>query len=166
MSDDDDLRRDLLRRIEARRASVQAFLRIRRPRTRRRANITIVFSSLAAIFTAGPAIGGERFAESVANTFNLSSDSVVWRVLCLFALLVSVGAAVLANISKSQDDVAQMSTAEAANAELEGLSTLLEFGHLSVQDAVKLYQQYSVKIPFIDELSGAVGAGYGPPAPR
>jgi hypothetical protein len=35
-----------------------------------------------------------------------------------------------------------------------------------VQDAVKLYQQYSVKIPFIDELSGAVGAGYGPPAPR
>ena len=35
MADDDDLRRDLLRRIEARRAAVQAFLRANRPRTRR-----------------------------------------------------------------------------------------------------------------------------------
>src|SRR5688572_7639102 len=166
MADDNDLRQDLLRRIEARRASVQAYLRTHRPRTRRRANITIVLSSLAAVFTAGPAIGGETFAESVNNTLNLSSDSVVWRVLCLFALLVSVSAAVLTNISKSQDDVGQLSTAEAANAELEGLSTLLEFGHLSVQDAVKLYQQYSVKIPFVDEMPGAVGAGHGPPPPR
>ena len=26
---------------------------------------------------------------------------------------------------------------------------------------MKLYQQYTVKIPFVDELPGAVGAGYG-----
>jgi hypothetical protein len=66
-------------------------------------------------------------------------------------MLVSVSAAVLSNIAKSQDEVARLSTAEAANAELEGLSTLLQFGHLSVDDAVKLYQQYSVKIPFVEE---------------
>ena len=151
MVDDGALRRDLLARIEARRASVQAFLRTHRPRIRRRANITIVLSSLAAVFTAGPAVGGEPFAESVQDTLGLASDSTVWRVLCLLAMLVSIGAAVLSNIAKSQDDVARLSTAEAANAELEGLSTLLEFGHLSVDDAVKLYQQYSVKIPFVEE---------------
>ena len=151
MVDDGALRRDLLARIEARRASVQAFLRTHRPRIRRRANITIVLSSLAAVFTAGPAVGGEPFAESVQNTLGLASDSTVWRVLCLLAMLVSVSAAVLSNIAKSQDDVARLSTAEAANAELEGLSTLLQFGHLSVDDAVKLYQQYSVKIPFVEE---------------
>jgi hypothetical protein len=162
MPEDEELRRDLLWRIEARRASVQAFLRTQRPRTRRRASIAIVLSSLAALFTAGPALGGEPFAESLQNTFGLQSDSYVWRVLCLLALLVSVGSAVLTNLSRSQDDVARLSTAEAANAELEGLGTLLQFGHLPVQDAVKLYQQYSVKIPFIDEASGAVGAGYGP----
>jgi hypothetical protein len=154
MADDGDLRQDLLARIDARRASVQAFLRDNRPRIRRRANVTIVLSSLAAVFTAGPALGGEPFAESVKNTFGLASDSYVWRVLCALALFVSVGAAVLSNIAKSQDDVARLSSVEAANAELDGLSTLLQFGHLSVEDAVKLYQQYSVKIPFVEEPAG------------
>jgi hypothetical protein len=160
MTDDDGvLRRDLMRRIETRRAGVQAFLRDQRPRTRRRSNVTLVFSSLAAIFTAGPAVGGDTFAEGVQKALRLPNDSIVWRVLCLLALLVSVGSAVLATLSKSQDDVARLSTAEAANAELEGLSSLLEFGQLSVQDGVKLYQQYSVKIPFVDELAGPVAAG-------
>jgi hypothetical protein len=152
MVDDADVRRDLLARIEARRASVQAFLRTNRPRIRRRATVTIVLSSLAAVFTAGPAVGGERFTDSVQNTLGLASDSTVWRVLCLLAMLVSVAAAVLSNIAKSQDDVARLSTAEAANAELDGLGSLLQFGTLSVDDAVKLYQQYSVKIPFIEEV--------------
>jgi cytochrome bd-type quinol oxidase subunit 2 len=159
MSDDSELRRDLLSRIESRRASVQAFLRAHRPRTRRRANAAIVLSSLAAVFTAGPALGGETFADTVQRTLDLTSDSVVWRVLCLLAMLVAIGSAVLTNLSKSQDDVGRLSTAEAANAELEGLTTLLEFGHLSVQDAVKLFQEYSVKIPFIDDLPREVGAG-------
>ena len=152
MATDDELRRDLLTRIEARRGGVQAFLRENRPRIRRRANVTIVLSSLAAAFTAGPALGGETFAEAVQRGFGLPDDSLVWRVLCLFALLVSVGAAVMANIAKSQDADARLSTAEAANAELEGLATLLQFGHLAVADAVKLYQQYAVKIPFVEDV--------------
>ena len=163
MADDGDLRRDLLWRIEARRGSIQAFLRAHRPRTRRRAPITIVLSSLAALFTAGPAFGGETFANSVQDSLGLASDSYVWRTLCLLALLVSVGAAVLTNLGKAQDDVARLSSAEAANTELEGLSGLMQFGHLSVEDGVKLYQQYIVKIPFVDDLAGAVAGPVGVP---
>jgi hypothetical protein len=166
MADDDAFRRDLLWRIEARRAAVQAFIRTHRPRTRRRANLIIICSSLSALFTAGPALGGEQFADNVADLLNLRMDSYVWRFLCLLALLVSVGGAVLTNISKSQDDLSRLSLAEAANAELEGLSTLLQFGHLTVEDAVKLYQQYSAKVPFIEDLPAPVQAGYGPPPPR
>ena len=157
MPDDDDVRGDLMARIEARRAAAQAFLRHHRPRIRRRANLTVVLSALAAAFTAGPAIGGETFAESVQNTLGLTSDSYVWRTLCLAALLVSVGAAVLTNMGKSHDDVARLSAAEAANAELESLGALLQYGHLPVQEAVKLYQQYSVKIPFVDDVTAGVG---------
>ena len=152
MAEDSELRRDLLMRIEARRAGVQTFLRENRPRIRRRSNITIVLSSLSAAFTAGPALGGESFAGSVQNGLGLATDSVVWRVLCLLALVVSVAAAVMTNIAKSQDADARLSTAEAANAELEGLATLLQFGHLSVEDGVQLYQQYAVKIPFVQDL--------------
>ncbi len=118
MADDDQLRRDLLARIEWRRAAVQAFLRANRPRIRRRANVTIVLSSLAAVFTAGPALGGEPFAEAIQDGFGLRSDSIVWQVLCLAALLVSISAAVMTHIAKSQDADARLSTFEAVNAEL------------------------------------------------
>jgi hypothetical protein len=165
MAEDDALRRDLLWRIEARRGSIQAFLRDRRPRTRRRATITVVLSSLAALFTAGPALGGEPFAESIQNSLGLTSDSYVWRTLCLLTLLVSIGAAILTNLGKAQDDVARLSSAEAASTELEGLSGLLQYGHLSVEDGVKLYQQYIVKIPFVDDQPIAAPGPLGPPSP-
>jgi cytochrome bd-type quinol oxidase subunit 2 len=152
MTEDDALRRDLLARIDMRRAAVQAFLRANRPRIRRRANLTIVLSSLAAAFTAGPALGGEPFAESVQRTLGLVTDALVWQLLCLLALVVSVGAAVLTNIAKSQDSEARLSTVEAVNAELEGLAGLLHYGHLSLEDAVKLYQQYTARIPFVEDV--------------
>ena len=157
------LRDDLLARIEARRSDVRAYLRENRPRLRRRANLTIVLSTLAALFTAGPAVGGETFSRSVQQNLGLRSDSVVWRVLCLAALVVSLAAAVLTNLGKSEDAANRLSTAEAANAELEGLTTLLQFGQLPVEEAGQLYQQYVVKIPFIQDLpaptAGSAGTG-------
>ena len=156
-----DVRRDLLARIAAKRAGVQAHLREHRPKTRRRANATVVLTSLAAAFTAGPAVGGERFAGGVAESLGLGSNSIVWRVLCLAAVLVSVAAAVLTNLGKSQDDAVKLSTAEAVDDELEGLSLLVEFGHLPVEDAVKLFQQYTAKAGFIDDVPVAAGTGQG-----
>ena len=161
MADDDALRRDLVWRIETRRASIQSYLRQHRPRTRRKATITVVLSSLAALFTAGPALGGEPFAESVQNSLGLASDSYVWRTLCFLTLLVSIGSAVLVNLGKADDDVAKLSSAEAANTELEGLTGLLQFGRVTLEDAAKLYQQYIVKIPFVDDLTAAA-----PPPPQ
>jgi cytochrome bd-type quinol oxidase subunit 2 len=153
MGEKDELRRDLLARIEARRTAVQYFLRENRPGVRRRANTTIVLSSLAAVFTAGPALGGKTFAEGVQNLLRLSDDTYVWRVLCLAAVVVSVGAAVMTNLAKSHEAAAnRLTTAEAAKAELEGLAGLVEYGQLPLEDAVKLFHQYSVKIPFIDDV--------------
>ena len=159
MADQTDRRQDLLMRINARRAGVEAFLRERRPRITRRVTATLVLTSLSAVLTAGPALGGVSFAESVGGTFGLGDTSVVWRVLCLLSLLVSAAAAVLTSIEKSQGAGAQLSAAEAARTELEGLSTLLEFGDLTVEDGVKLYQQYVTKIPFVDDVSAAVRPG-------
>jgi hypothetical protein len=162
MAEDDDVRADLLARIERRRAGVQAFLRERRPRVRRLATASIVLSSIAALSTAGPAVGGEAFAGGLQRTLGLASDSYVWRVLCFIALLVSVSSAIAINLAKSPEPTTQLATAEAADGELEGLSLLLEFGDLAVADAVKLYQQYTAKIGFIDEPAFA---GVGAAAP-
>jgi hypothetical protein len=152
MSDDDVLRRDLLSRIDTRQSAVSHFLQANRPGIRRRANLTITLSSLAAVFTAGPAVGGTKFSEGIQNALGLKSDSTVWRVLCLAALVVSVGAAVMTNLNKlNEAALNRLTTAEAAKAELEGLVTLLEFGHLPLEDAAKLFHDYTVKIPFIDD---------------
>jgi hypothetical protein len=166
MAEDSEVRSTLLARITSRRAGVQAYLRDNRPRARRRANVTIVLASLSALFPAGPAVGGEGFSGGLQRIFGLASDSYVWRVLCLASLLVSVAAAVLTNLGKSQDDAGRLSTAEAVDGELEGLAVLVEFGHLPVEDAVKLYQQYTAKISFIDDLAPvAAAAPPGPPPP-
>lgn len=151
MGDDGDVRLELIRRIEARRASINAFVRRVRPRSIRLANISIVSSAAAALFTAGPALGGVTFAEAVQRGFSLSDSPVVWRALCLLAMLVSLVAAISVHLNKSQDMAAQLSAAEACNAELEGLQTLVQFAQLSVHDAAELYQKYITKIPFVEE---------------
>lgn len=151
MTEDGDVRQALAARIEMRRAGVRAFLRRNRPRLRRRANLAIVLSTLAALFTAGPAVGGETFAGGVQQALGLADESNVWRPLCLAALLVSIGSAIATNLGKSSDTAAHLAAAEVANAEFESLATQLQFGHLPVEDAVKMYQQSSVKIPFVEE---------------
>lgn len=155
MSDEVQARQELLKRIVSRRASIKAFVRDLRPRGARLTNISIVSSSLAAALTAGPAIGGQSFADTLGQTFSLSRNSLVWQVLCLAAMVISIVAAISTNMNKSQETAVRLSIAEACSAELEGLQTLMEFGQLSVQDAVKLYQQYVAKIPFVPEQPGA-----------
>jgi hypothetical protein len=150
--DTEVLRSELIARIEGRRAAVRAYLHENEPRVRRRSNLTVVLSALAAVFTVGPAVGGETFSRGVQRALGLSTDSLVWRFLCLATLLVSVAAAILTNLAKSQDTMSRLSTVEAAGAELEGLATLLEFGQLPLPDAVKLYQQYTAKIPFVEDV--------------
>ncbi|MDQ4103161.1 MAG: hypothetical protein M3186_05445 [Actinomycetota bacterium] len=151
MGDNVDVRLELIRRIEARRASINAFVRRVRPRSVRLANISIISSAVAAIFTAGPAFGGVPFTEAVQRGLSLSSSSIVWRALCLAATLVSLVAAISVHLNRSQEMTAQLSAAEACNTELEGLQALLEFAQLPVHDAVELYQKYITKIPFIEE---------------
>lgn len=146
-----DLRDDLLARIVAKRASVQAHLRRHRPRSRRLATATIVLTSLAAVFTAGPGVGGDPFAAAVGNAIGTQSSGPVWQGLCLGAALLSASAAIVTGLSKSQEETAKLNIAAAVDCELEGLAFLVEFGEVSVEDAVKLYQQYIQKINFIED---------------
>ncbi|MFF5790741.1 hypothetical protein ACFY5D_01700 [Paeniglutamicibacter sp. NPDC012692] len=151
MDDESGVRQQLSARIEARRASIARFLLHARPRRNRLANLSILGSAIAAVMTAGPALGGQSFTASVQSTLGIEDSSTVWRVLCLAAMLLSVAAAVATNLSNSRDLNGRVTAAETCNAELEGLETLLEFGQLPVPEAVKLYQQYVAKVPFVDE---------------
>jgi electron transfer flavoprotein alpha/beta subunit len=75
----------------------------------------------------------------------------VWRPLCLLAMLISIVAAISTNLSKSKNTEARIVSVEATNAELEGLQALIEFDQVALEDAVKLYQQYVARVPFVSE---------------
>lgn len=145
----------LLKRIKNRRRTINAYLRSARPRAERLTYVSVISSALAAALTAGPALGGTRFTSQVAGSLQLGGTADVWRPLCLLAMVVFVIAAISANLSKSKNAEARIISAEACNAELEGLQTLVEFDQVSLEDAVKLYQQYITRIPFVSDTAKA-----------
>jgi hypothetical protein len=113
--------------------------------------VSVVSSALAAALTAGPGLGGQKFVSFATDMGVGDKPTDVWQPLCLVAAVVSVIAAISANLSKSKNAEARIIHAEACNAELEGLQALVEFQQVSLEDAVKLYQQYVTRIPFVPE---------------
>ena len=152
-----DVRQQLVDRIATRRASITVYLNGSRPRSSRLAIVSIISSAVATVLVAGPALGGETFADGVSGALGLSTTSIVWRVLCFLAMLASLAAAITTNLQKSQDLPGRISTAEAVDADLEGLQTLLQFGKTPTTDAVNLYQGYVARIPFVDEQAPSPG---------
>lgn len=141
----------LLRRIKDRRRTIDSYLRSARPRAARLTYVSVVSSALAAALTAGPGLGGQKFVSFATDMGVGDKPTDVWQPLCLVAAVVSVIAAISANLSKSKNAEARIIHAEACNAELEGLQALVEFQQVSLEDAVKLYQQYVTRIPFVPE---------------
>lgn len=141
----------LLTLIENRRRYINIYLTRARSRAQRLTLTSIISSSLAAAFTAGPALGGPPFTLALANSLSLDGAAAVWRPLCLLAMIVSVVAAITATLSKSGNAELGISNAEACNTELHLLSTFLEFDQIPLKEALKMYQESVSKIPFIPD---------------
>ena len=151
MGEDDELRQKLIQRIEAKRVKINAFGHELERSGDRLNNLSLGCTAMAAITTAGPALGGEKFAAFVQQLFGLGNLSSVWQPLCLIALILSAGATITTNLYKSREYASQLAKAQACGALLEGLSTSVEFGELSLSEATRQYQQYISSVPFITE---------------
>jgi hypothetical protein len=143
-------RQDLTRQIDQRRDDIRAFLRHARPRRNRLTTVSIVASAVVAALTAGPGFGQDTFNAAVASIFSLSNPAIVWQVICVLASLLSLVAAIASSLANSRNSADQISTAESASAQLDGLLTALKYGDLPLGDAARLYQEYSSKAAFID----------------
>ena len=152
MDESADTRQRLSARIDQKQQAIRSYLGRERPRRNRLSNISIVGSALAAMLTAGPAVGGTGFTEAIQGIFSLGDDSIVWRFLCLAAVILSVAAALATNFANSRALGEKVSAAESANAQLDGLQLSLNFGNLAVADALKLYQQAVAPVAFVDEV--------------
>jgi flavin-binding protein dodecin len=72
-------------------------------------------------------------------------------------MLVSVTAAICVNLNQASKADSKIVSAEVCNTELACLQTLVEFHQVSLDEALKLYQQHLTRVPFLDHQK--------PPAP-
>jgi hypothetical protein len=152
-----DPMQQLLKRIRARRKTIDAFLKRARPRADRLTLVSIVSSAIAASLTAAPALGGKKTMGAAVEFFGVQEAADIWQPLCLLAMIASVVAAITANLSKSRNAEARILSAEVCNAELDALQAAVEFQQIALEDAVKQYQKHIAKIPFVAEDSPAKG---------
>jgi cytochrome bd-type quinol oxidase subunit 2 len=124
---------DILTRIREKRADVERFLTGALPRKRRLLNTTIVGGSLAAAFTAGPAVGGAPFTAWLTMSLGLTSPS--WRLLCGVASVASITATVATQVLKSNNLEQNISRAQTARARLEVLETSVTLGQIEPTQA-------------------------------
>ncbi len=148
---DGELQQKLVERIKTRRTHISTYVSELETHDTRLTNLSIVSSAIAAALTAGPALGGVNFTESVQKLFGLLDDSPVWRLLCLAATVVSIVAAVSTNLYRSHDTASRLAKAQAASRLLAALEASVEFGQVPVDQAAKLYQQYIAEVAFIPE---------------
>jgi hypothetical protein len=156
MAEQDNMQQ-LVKRIRARRKTIDAFLMRARPRADRLTLVSIVSSAVAAALTAAPALGGKDFMSAAVRFIDGAEAPDVWQPLCLLAMIASIVAAISANLSKSKNAEARILNAEVCNAELDALQAAVEFQQIPLEDAVKQYQKHIAKIPFVAEQTAAKG---------
>jgi len=148
MSHDDESRQYLVQQIEGKRRCISAFLRKMEPRSVRLTNQGIIFSAVAAAFTAAPAFGGEQFTEFMRQLVGAQSDSSIWRLLCLAAMLCSLLALISTTLHKTHNLSANLAKAHDLNSKLEGLALSVHMG-MDNTKAAELFKQYTTEASFV-----------------
>lgn len=152
MDDSAETRQRLSERIDQKQQDIRSYLGRQLPRRHRLTEFSVIGSVLAALFTAGPAFGGTEFTASVQGMLSLGDASLVWRTLCLGAVILSVGAGLATNFANSQSLAEKVSAAETAIAQLEGLQLSLDFGRIEIDEAALLFRQFVSHVAFVDAV--------------
>jgi hypothetical protein len=114
-----------------------AYLRRSRARRARLATISIIASAIAAMSTAGPAAGGEKFTTGAQHALRLGDDGPVYQVLCASALVAALVAAIAVNLLRREDS-----------------SNTLQDAEKCIQDFEKLYEDVRTQRKESDETEG------------
>ena len=151
MSDQDDLKQKLLDKIKARRAAINGYASALEQRGVRLANLSIVCTTATTVLAAGPALGGTKFTDGASSLLGLTSNSIVWQVLCLLAVILSIIASFINNMNKPTESNSRLTKAQTSSILLEKLEMALEFNQVTVEAAAKQFQDYFTELPFIPD---------------
>lgn len=116
----------LLSELRNQRDLLARFLRRNRPRQQRLSTLAVVASSLAAVLTAAPALGGPSFTTELTKLLGLQSPS--WRWICAAAALLSTLASSCSQLLQSSRLEEKVSRCQSAMARLDALELGLDLG--------------------------------------
>lgn len=142
-----DSRNRLLDRIHEKKRDLKSYLKKYEPRSNRLTLMSIVGTGLAALLTAGPAVGGASFTAALTQALGLTSPS--WRILCAGATVFSFLATTALSIQKVQDLTNKVSKAQSAHAQLEALETFMDTTEIPVTNATEQYAQIIRDVPYL-----------------
>jgi hypothetical protein len=148
--DDISTQYGLQKRIRDKRRNIKSYIENMEPIGIRLTNLNIICGAIATVFTATPAIGGSAVLDIFSGP---NSETNTARILFASAALFSLLSTIAANLYKSREIASRLSRAQASDAKLEGLETLLELKQIELPHAANLYTQYIYEIPFITEDS-------------
>ncbi|MGV3710762.1 MAG: hypothetical protein ACO1Q7_18210 [Gemmatimonas sp.] len=142
-----DSRARLVERIHEKKAALRQYLAKFEPRNSRLTILSIVGTGLAALLTAGPAVGGASFTAALTQAIGSTSPS--WRILCAGATVLSFVATTALSLQKMQDLSMKVSKAQSAHAQLEALETFMDTTEIQVTTATEQYAQIIREVPFV-----------------
>jgi hypothetical protein len=119
----------LVRRVRAKRADVERYLRVVGVRRRRLVIVTILGAAIATLLTALAAILGPQ----LASLFGTGPNG--WRMLCALAAVFSLTAGVATQLHTSKNYGERITRAEDTMATLEALEEGITLGHLHQNEA-------------------------------
>jgi hypothetical protein len=138
---------DLSYLIQGTRGEVSTYLMKARARQRRLLTLAVVAGALATLFAGAPAVGGKALSDSLDATFGLSAPA--WQLLCTFAALCSLAAAISTQLLKSQNLEERVSKAESVRARLEILDIGRITGTLTPEQVAAEYTACVALVSFI-----------------
>jgi hypothetical protein len=116
----------LLSELHHQRDTLARFLRRNQPRQQRLSTLAVAASSLAALLTAAPALGGPSFTAELTELLGLQSPS--WRWICAAAALLSTLASSCSQLLQSSRLEEKLSRCQSAMARLDALELGLDLG--------------------------------------
>jgi len=133
----DDSGNGLISSVRRKQTDVKRYLRALESRRRRLVTVTIVAAAVATLLTAPAALGGKPLADWLDETFALSAPS--WRILCAFAAVCSLIAAVATQLHASKNYEEHIGRAQEIKVTLEMLEVAITLNHLNHHEATSQY---------------------------
>jgi hypothetical protein len=119
----------LLSELRHQRDLLTRFLRRNQPRQQRLSILAVGSSSLAALLTAAPALGGPSFTAELTKLLGLQSPS--WRWICAAAALLSTLASTCSQLLQSSRLEEKVGRCQSAMARLDALELGLDLGQFT-----------------------------------